>query len=220
MGIVRHIYFYHILSFIRGFIQLSIWCPLGSNLCEPVGVHTVTTEGCASLAGVCVVWGSRSSLGLYALWVVASCHILYSLYSIYIYICLCVCECVCILAKRVEASHIYPGLSCQFDAQLTSDVEKGLSYKLIHIRADYFWWQCSVPLHETLSFLTKYTSRVPSRNARRPASTMMLSLRWIETLSTQNLCRSQLIIHEVCVLDLNRTNFSMATRESTLGNFG
>ena len=40
------------------------------------------------------------------------------------------------------------------------------------------------------------------------------------TLSTHNLCRRQLIIHEVCVLDLNRTNFSMATRGSTLGNVG
>ena len=39
-------------------------------------------------------------------------------------------------------------------------------------------------------------------------------------ISTQNLCRRQLIIHEVCVLDLNRTSFSMATRGSTLGNFG
>ena len=32
------------------------------------------------------------------------------------------------------------------------------------------------------------------------------------SLSTQNLCRRQLIIHEVCVLDLNRTNSSMATK--------
>ena len=41
-----------------------------------------------------------------------------------------------------------------------------------------------------------------------------------EAISTQNLCRRQLIIHEVCVLDLNRTSFSMATRGSFLGNFG
>ena len=41
-----------------------------------------------------------------------------------------------------------------------------------------------------------------------------------ESLSTQNLCRRQLIIHEVCVLDLNRTNFIMAARGSILGNFG
>ena len=40
------------------------------------------------------------------------------------------------------------------------------------------------------------------------------------SISTQNLCRRQLIIHEVCVLDLNRTSFSMATRGSFLGNFG
>ena len=43
---------------------------------------------------------------------------------------------------------------------------------------------------------------------------------WPKSLSTQNRCRRQLIIHEVCVLDLNRTSFSMATRGSTLGNFG
>ena len=36
-------------------------------------------------------------------------------------------------------------------------------------------------------------------------------------ISTQNLCRRQLIIHEVCVLDLNRTNFNMAMTGSTLG---
>ena len=40
------------------------------------------------------------------------------------------------------------------------------------------------------------------------------------SISTQNLFRRQLIIHEVCVLDRNRTSFSMATRGSTLGNFG
>ena len=40
-----------------------------------------------------------------------------------------------------------------------------------------------------------------------------------KSLSTQNICRRQLIIHEVCVLDLNRTSFSMATRGSTLSNF-
>ena len=45
-------------------------------------------------------------------------------------------------------------------------------------------------------------------------------MRYCHTISTQNLCRRQLIIHEVCVLDLNRTSFSMATRRSTLGNFG
>ena len=37
---------------------------------------------------------------------------------------------------------------------------------------------------------------------------------------SKRICRKQLIIHEVRVLDLNRTNFSMATRGSIIGNFG
>ena len=34
------------------------------------------------------------------------------------------------------------------------------------------------------------------------------------------LCRRQLIIHKVCVLEFKRTNFSMATRGTCNGNFG
>ena len=55
-------------SFIRGFLQLPLWCPLGSNLCKHAGGHSVTTESCTSLAYVCVVCMSGSSLELSALW--------------------------------------------------------------------------------------------------------------------------------------------------------
>ena len=54
-------------SFIQGFLQLPFWCPLGSNLCKQNGGQSVTTEACTSLARVCVVWRSESSLGLSAL---------------------------------------------------------------------------------------------------------------------------------------------------------
>ena len=49
-------------SFIRGFLQLPLWCNLGSNLCKHAGGHSVTTEAHTSRAQVCVVWRSGSSL--------------------------------------------------------------------------------------------------------------------------------------------------------------
>ena len=52
--------------FIRGFLQLPLWCPHGSNLCKHAGGHSVTTKACTLLAWVCLVWRSGSSLELSA----------------------------------------------------------------------------------------------------------------------------------------------------------
>ena len=49
------------------FPLVGLWCPLGSNLCKRAGGHSMTTEACTSLAQVCVVWRSGSSLELSAL---------------------------------------------------------------------------------------------------------------------------------------------------------
>ena len=38
------------MSLIRGFLQLPLSYPLGSNLCKHAGGHSVTTESCTSLA--------------------------------------------------------------------------------------------------------------------------------------------------------------------------
>ena len=54
-------------SVIRGFLQLPLWCPLGSSFCKHGGGQSVTTGACTSLARVCVVWRSGSSLELSAL---------------------------------------------------------------------------------------------------------------------------------------------------------
>ena len=54
--------------FIPCFLQLPLWYPLGSNLCKHGDGYSVTIEACTSLAGVCVVWRSGSSLELAALW--------------------------------------------------------------------------------------------------------------------------------------------------------
>ena len=67
MGSVGQIFIELETSFIRGFRQLSLWCPLRSNLCRHTGGHSMTTEACTSLARVCVVWRSGSSLELSAL---------------------------------------------------------------------------------------------------------------------------------------------------------
>ena len=67
MGYVGQILIKVETSFFRGFIQLPFWCPLGSNLSKHAGRHWVTTESCAWLAQVCVVWRSGSSLELSAL---------------------------------------------------------------------------------------------------------------------------------------------------------
>ena len=49
------------------FILLHLWYPLESNLCKHAGGHSVTIEAWTSLARVCVVWNSGSSLELSAL---------------------------------------------------------------------------------------------------------------------------------------------------------
>ena len=68
-------------SSVWGFLQLSLWCPLGSNLCKYSGGqsvtseactshydgHSVTTEACTLTGRVCVVWRCGSSLDLSAL---------------------------------------------------------------------------------------------------------------------------------------------------------
>ena len=53
-------------SFIQGFLQLSLWCILGSNLCKHG--HSVTAEARTSLVRVCVVWMSGRLSELSALW--------------------------------------------------------------------------------------------------------------------------------------------------------
>ena len=37
------------MSFIRGFLQLLLWCPLGSNLSKHADGHSLTTKGCRSV---------------------------------------------------------------------------------------------------------------------------------------------------------------------------
>ena len=54
----------------------------------------------------------------------------------------------------------------------------------------------------------------PQDAQRRVAIIVTMSPREA-ALSTQNFCRRQLIIHELCVLDLNWTIFSMAMRETS-----
>ena len=71
------------MSFIRGFLQLLLWCPLGSNLSKHADGHSLTTKGCTFLSQVCVVWRSDSSLELFALWYDIPSYNMY----IYIYIC-------------------------------------------------------------------------------------------------------------------------------------
>ena len=70
MGLVRQMLINLETSFIWFFFffQLPLWCPLGSNFCKHAGGHPVTTEACTSLATVCVVCKSASSLELSALW--------------------------------------------------------------------------------------------------------------------------------------------------------
>ena len=38
---------------IWGFLQLPVWCPLGSYLCKHAGDHSVTTEACSSSQLTC-----------------------------------------------------------------------------------------------------------------------------------------------------------------------
>ena len=49
------------------FSLVALWYPLGSTRCKHAAGHPVATEACNSIARVCVVWISRSSVGLSAL---------------------------------------------------------------------------------------------------------------------------------------------------------
>ena len=51
-------------SFNWGFRQLPLWCPFRNNLCKHAGGHSVISEVCTSLAWICVLWRSGSSLEL------------------------------------------------------------------------------------------------------------------------------------------------------------
>ena len=67
MGFVRQILIKLETPFIWGFLELPLWCPLGSSLCKHASGHSVATEACTSLARLCVVWTSGSSMELSAL---------------------------------------------------------------------------------------------------------------------------------------------------------
>ena len=58
-------------SFIRVFVLLPLWCPLGCILCKHAGGHSVTTS-VTSLARVYVVRRSGSLLELSALWTLSN----------------------------------------------------------------------------------------------------------------------------------------------------
>ena len=67
IGFVEQILIKLETSFICGFPQLLLWCPLGSYICKHGGGHSVSSEACTSFAAACVVWRSGSSLKLFAL---------------------------------------------------------------------------------------------------------------------------------------------------------
>ena len=54
-------------SFTWDFLQLPFWYLLGSKLCKHARGRSVTTKARISLAAVCVVWRSGSSMGLFYL---------------------------------------------------------------------------------------------------------------------------------------------------------
>ena len=65
MSFVGQILIKLVTLYIRGFLQLFLWCPLGSNLCKHAGGDPVTTDACTSLSRV--VWRSGRSLELSAI---------------------------------------------------------------------------------------------------------------------------------------------------------
>ena len=66
MGFVGKILIKLETYFIWGFLQLLLSCPLGSSLCKHAGGQSKITEVSTSLAWVCVVWRSESSMELSA----------------------------------------------------------------------------------------------------------------------------------------------------------
>ena len=67
MGFLGQIFIELETSLVRGFLQLPLWWPLGNDLWKHAGGHSVTNEACTSLAWVCVIRRSGSSLELSAL---------------------------------------------------------------------------------------------------------------------------------------------------------